>query len=327
MHGITRRQALTALCATSALASSAAFGQEFPSRPLRLVVCFAPGGGSDGIARQIAIPLSEILKQPVIVENRPGGNFAPALNFVTSQAADGHTLLLTDPAQLVLNPAVYKQVPYDPSAFEPVAMLDRYPFMLVTNPSNPAKSLKEWVAAVKARPEGINYGSAGAGTPVHMGMEMVRAATGIKALHVPYKGVGPALNDLMSGQVEAVFVDVGTGLQFVKAGRMKAVAVSSRTRHPLLPDVPSFAESGFPELEMDAWFGVMVKRGTPPAIVQRLNAALLASIEDPRFTAWVRSIAAIPASPPNTPQDFARVMQKDSQLWSKLARELNINLE
>lgn len=327
MIGITRRQALASVCASSLLLSKEAFAQDFPSRPVRLVVCFAPGGGSDGIARQIAVPLSEILKQPVIVDNRPGGNFTPALNYVTSQPADGHTLMLTDPAQLVLNPAVYKQVPYDPTAFEPVAMLDRYPFMLVINPGNQARSLKEWIAGVKARPAGINYGSSGAGTPVHMGMELVSRATGIKAVHIPYKGVGPALNDLMSGQVEAVFVDVGTGLQFVKSGRMKAIAVSSRTRHPLLPDVPSFTESGFPELQMDAWFGMVVKRGTPPAIIQKLNAALLGAIEDPRFSGWVRSIAAIPAAPPNTPQDFARVMQQDSQMWARLARELNINLD
>ena len=137
------------------------------------------------------------------------------------------------------------------------------------------------MAGVKARPEGINYGSAGAGTPVHMGMELVRVATGIKASHIPYKGVAPALNDLMGGQVEAVFVDVGTGLPYVKSGRLKALAVSSAARSAHLPDVPTFAESGYPELQMDAWFGVVVKRGTPPAIVQKLNAAVISGGRGP----------------------------------------------
>lgn len=327
MTGITRRKALASISASSLLFSQLAAAQDFPSRPLRLVVAFAPGGGSDSLARQIIGHIGETLKQPVMVDNRPGGNFAPALNYVASQPADGHTLLLTDPTQLVLNPAVYKKLPYDHTGFEPVGMLDRYPFMLVINPSNPAKTLKEWVASVKARPAGINYGSAGAGTPVHLGMEMVRAATGFKAVHVPYKGVAPALTDLMGGQIEAVFVDIGSGLQYVKSGKLKALAVSNLTRHALLPDVPSFTESGFPELQMDAWFGIMVKRGTPPAIVQKLNAAVTGAIADPRVSDWIRSIAAIPVPPPNTPQDFARVMQQDYQLWQKVAREGNISLE
>lgn len=327
MTGITRRQLLASIPASSLLFSQAAAAQEFPSRPVRLVVCFAPGGGTDSLARQIAPHLSETLKQPVVVDNRPGGNFAPALNYVASQPADGHTLLLTDPAQLVLNPALYKKLPYDPAGFEPVGMLHRFPFMLVTNPGNPAKTLKEWVTDIKARPAGINYGSAGAGTPVHLGMEMVRVATGIRALHVPYKGVGPALTDLMGGQIEAVFVDVGSGLQYVKGGKLKALAVSSPTRHTLLPDVPTFTESAYPELQMDAWFGMAVKRGTPRAIVQKLNAAVISAVADPRVSEWIRSIAAVPAPLPNTPEDFARVMQRDSQMWSKVARELNISLE
>lgn len=324
---MTRRRALACISASSLLLSREASAQNFPVRPIRLVVCFPPGGGSDGLARQISGVLSENLKQPVIVDNRPGGNFVPALNYVTAQPADGHTLLLTDPAQLVLNPAVYKSVPYDPAAFEPVGMLDRYSFMLVVHPSTEAKTVKEWVASTNARPHGINYGSAGAGTPIHMGMELVKDAIGVKAVHVPYKGVGPALTDLMGGQIDAVFVDIGPGLQYVKGGKLKALAVSSPQRHVLLPDVPTFVESGFPALQMDAWFGVVVKRGTPQTIVQRLNAAVLSAVEDPRVSEWIRSIAAVPAARPNTPQDFARVMQQDSQMWSGLARKLNISLD
>lgn len=327
MTQITRRKALTYLSASSLLLSGAAVAEEFPSRPLRLVVCFPPGGGSDALARQIAPLLSETLKQPVVVDNRPGGNFAIALNYIASQPADGHTLLVTDPSQLVVNPAVYKKVPYDPAGFEPVGMTHRFPFMLVVNPTEPAKTLKEWVSSVKARPNGISYGSAGPGTPVHLGMEIVRGATGIKAMHVPYKGIGPALTDLMGGQVEAVFVDVGSGLQYVKGGKLKALAVSSATRSAVLSDVPTFTESGYPDLQMDAWFGIAVKRGTSPAIIQKLNAALIGAVADSRVIEWIRSTAAVPASLPNTPQDFAKVMQKDSQMWTKVARELNISLE
>lgn len=322
-----RRQALASMAAAVLLFSQTADAQEFPTRPLRLVVAYAPGGGSDAIARQIAGNLSESLKQTVVVDNRPGGNSAVAVNYVASQPADGYTLLMTDLSQFVVNPHVFKKLSYDPAGFEPVAMLHHFPFMLLVNPKTPAKTLQEFVADVKTRPSGFNYASAGTGTPIHLGMEMIKSAIGAQAVHVPYKGMAPALNDLMGGQVEAVFADIGTGLPFVKAGKLRALAVSSPTRQAHLPDVPTFIESGYPKIQLAGWFGIMVKRGTPPAFVQTLNAALNSAVASPRVSDWIRSNAAIPAPPPNTPEDYARVMQQDYQVWGKVARELNVSLD
>lgn len=327
MTKFTRRQALVSITATALLFSHIANSQEFPTQPLRIVVAYAAGGGSDAVARQISGKLSESLQQTVLVDNRPGGNFSVAVNYVASQPANGYTLLMTDLSQFVLNPQVFKKLPYDPAGFESVAMLHRFPFVLLVNPNNPAKTFKEFVTNMKARPLGMNYASAGAGTPTHMGMEMVNSATGIQGLHVPYKGMAPAINDLMGAQVDAVFADVGTALPFVKAGKLRALAVSSPTRQAHLPDVPTFIESGYPQVQVEGWFGIMVKRGTPPAIVQKLNSAVVRAVADARVSDWIRSIAATPAPPPNTSQEYAQVMQKDSQMWGKMARELNVSMD
>lgn len=327
MTKFPRWRALGAIYATSLFLAGTAIAQDFPSRPLRLVVAYAPGGGSDAAARQITGNLGESLKQPVIVDNRPGGNSALAVNYVASQPADGYTLLMTDLSQFAVNPHVFKKLTYEPAGFEPVGMLFRFPFMLVVNASNPAKNLKEFVSNAKARPSGINYGSAGTGTPIHLGMEIVKSATGIQALHVPYKGMAPALNDLMGGQVEAVFTDVGTGLPFVKSGKLKALAVSSATRSVNLPDVPTFIEAGYPKVQLEGWFGIMAKRGTPPSAIKTLNAAVINAVADPRISDWMRSIAATPAGLPNTSEDYARILKADYQTWGNVARDLNVNLD
>lgn len=327
MRPISRREALASISAAGLLFSQTAQAQAFPTRPLRMVVSYAAGGSSDAVARQIAHKLSDSLHQSVLVDNRPGGNSAIGVNFVASQPADGYTMLLIDPSQFIVNPHVYKKLTYDAAGFEPVAMLHRYPFMLVVHPNHPARTLSEFVASVKARPAGINYGSAGSGTPLHLGMEMVNSATGMQGVHVPYKGTAPALNDLMGGQVEAVFADVATALQFVQAGKLRALAVSSPVRHELLPGIPTFVESGYPQIQVNGWFGVAVKRGTPAAVVQKLNAAVLSAVADPGVSHWMRSIAAIPAPLPNTSQDFAQVMRQDYQMWGKVARELKIQLD
>lgn len=329
MEKISRRHVLGALAATGMLLSGTvqAQAQEFPNRPLRLVVSYAAGGGSDAVARQISGHLSASLKQTVIVDNRPGGNFGPALSYVTSQPADGHTILMTDLSQFAIYPHIFKQLPYDPAGYEPVAMLYRFPFVLVVNPNHPAKTLKEFIAASAARSNGIAYASAGTGTPIHFGMEIVRTATGMNGVHVPYKGMAPALNDLMANQVEAAFADIPTAVSFIKSGRLKALAVSSPARQPTLPDVPTFIESGYPQVKLEGWFGIMAKRGTPPAVVQKLNAAVVSAVGDPRINEWIRSVAGTPAPLPNTSQDFARVLQQDSQMWGKVARDLNVSLD
>lgn len=328
MTGINRRQTLAAIASASLVCASGARAQDYPSKPLRIVVSYAAGGSTDAVARMVATSLSETLKQPVMVDNRPGGNSALGVNFTASQPADGYSLMVVDPSQFVVNPNVYKKLPYDATGFEPVAMLHRYTFMLVVRPDHPAKTLQEFVAYVKSRPNGINYASAGAGTPLHLGMEMMASATGIQVLHVPYKGVAPAYADLLGGQVEAMFADVGGAIQHLKAGKLRALAISSPSRHAQFPDVPTFAESGYPALQqVGGWFGIVVKRGTPAPIVQKLNAAVIAAIADPRVREWMHSVGATPAPLPNAPQEFARVMQTDYQMWGKVARDLNVSLD
>jgi tripartite-type tricarboxylate transporter receptor subunit TctC len=327
MTNLTRRQALATLSAPGLLFARTAFAQDFPSQTLRIVVPYAPGGGADIAARKVAVGMGELLKQTVLVDNRPGGYSAVATGYVTSQPADGYTMLMVDPSQFAINPHIYKKLPYDPAAFEPVALVHRFPFILAVNPSTAAKTLKEFVAASRSRPAGINYGSAGSGTPLHLGMELAGSVMAIKSVHAPYKGVAPALNDLMGGQVDAVFADLPAALSYVQAGKLRALAISSRERHPLLPAVPTFAESGFPQVNVEAWLGLVVKRGTPAAVIQKLEAAVNGAVSDPRVNAWQRSIAAIPPTQPNRSQDFARLMERDSQMWGKVARDLNIGLE
>ncbi|MBT2305449.1 tripartite tricarboxylate transporter substrate binding protein [Variovorax paradoxus] len=328
MTGITRRQLLAGIPATGLLIANPAFAlDDFPSRPIRLVVCYVAGGSADALARQISVPLSEMLKRQVIVDNRPGGASAVAMQYVAQQPADGYTLVITDPSQLVLNPLTYKKLGYDPAAFEPVALLQTFSWMLLVNPNDPSKTLSEFAAAAKARPKGISYGSASTGSPAHLGMEKVAEVLGIKAVHIPYKGAAAALTDLMGGQIDAYLCDLPSGMQYVTSGRLRALAVTSPSRNPQLAGVPTFLESGYGRVDVDAWHGMTVKRGTPPAIVQKLNGALVAALADPRVSGWIRSQSATPAPPPNLPQDFQRVMKEDSQSWGKLISALGISLE
>lgn len=309
-----------------AMAAPHAMADEFPTRQVRLVVPYSAGGSTDALARQISIKLAEVLKQPVIVDNRPGGNNAVAANFVASSPADGYTLLFNDPGLLAINPSLYRKLPYDKDAFTPVAQLTRFSFMLLVPASNPAHTLKDFVANAKSRSAAMSYGSPSAGTPPHLGMEMVKSVTGIQAEHVPYKGAAPALNDLMGGQIDAMFIDIASGLQYVKSGKLRALAVSSTTRHPVLPDVPTFAESGYSGFEVGAWNGVVAPRGTPPAVIAKLNEAFRTTVNDPAVSAWINSMTTSP-EPKGTPEDYARRIKIDAEKWGKVASALNITLD
>lgn len=310
-------------CCLVALAASA---DDFPNRQIRLVVPYSAGGSTDSLARQIGTQLQDYFKQPVVVDNRPGGNNAVAANFVASSPADGYTLLFNDPGLLAINPSLYKKLPYDKNAFVPVALVTRFSFMLLVNPANPARNLQEFVAQSKARKEPLAYGSPSAGTPPHLGMEMVKAATGIEAIHAPYKGAAPALNDLMGGQIDAMFIDIASGLQYVKSGKLRALAISSTSRNPLLPDVPTFAESGYPGFEVGAWNGIVAPRGTPPAVVKKLNEAFRAVVARPDLADWIRSVTTVPDAK-GSPEDYGRQIQADSEKWGAIARKLDITLD
>ncbi|VWX61761.1 conserved exported hypothetical protein [Burkholderiales bacterium 8X] len=323
---LNRRDLLATLASASVLGSTNLWAQPAAPSQLRLVVPYPAGGSTDALARQLSVRLMEILKVPVLVDNRPGGNSAVAVNYVLSQPADGSTLFIFDPSSLIINPHIYSKLPYDHTAFEPVAQLTRSWFVLLVNAQSPVKTIGEFIATAKSRPAPYNYAASSAGTPAHIGMEMVKAATKIPATFIAYKGSAPALNDLMGGQLDAQFIDVASAIQYVQSGKLRALAVSSKSRLAILPDVPTIAESGYPDFEVVAWFGSAVRSGTPAAAVQRLNAALVAATAEPAMGDWIRAQASLPA-PANTPQEFGQIMRADYQKWGQVSKSLNILLD
>ena len=267
--GATRRQAL--VLAAGALALPA-WSQDFPTRPLRIVVPFTPGGSSDVLARAVGTELGKSLGQAVVIDNVPGAGGSIACERVAKSPADGYTLLMGHIGTLAVNPALYPKLGYDPvKSFAPVAWVARVPNVLVVNPAVPAKDLKELVALAKAKPGSLAYGSGGNGSAAHTTMEYFKLQTGTSLLHIPYKGTAPSVTDLLAGQVQALFTGVPALLPHIKAGKMRALAVSSPKRLAVLPDVPTVAESGIPGFSADNVFGILAPMGTPPAAIAVLG--------------------------------------------------------
>ena len=256
-----------------ALAGSA-FAQAWPAKPVRIIVPFPPGGGAEAAARFLAGHLSQALGQSFVIDNRPGGNTVIGTEAAAKSAPDGYTLLLTGGSTMSIQPLVFAgRLPYDPLGdFAPVTQVSHFPFFVVVPASLKVDSLAELVAYAKARPGQLSYASNGSGTMAHLGMEMLKQATGMDLLHVPYKGFGPALPDLLSGRVTVMMADLAPVGQQVRSGALRALAATSRERSSFLPEVPSVAELGHPGYEIDVWFGLFAPARTPPEIVAKLNA-------------------------------------------------------
>ena len=279
--------------APAAFAAFAAFGalglhapavaeESFPSRPITIVVPFPPGGGGDVQTRLVAQKLSEKLGQSVIVDNKPGAGTAIGAGFVANAKPDGYTLLMSSASTFTLNPAIRKSLPYDPvKSFEPLGIISRVGLVLLANPKVPVNNLAELAALAKAAPDKYSYASFGAGTSSHFAAEMALQAMGIRLMHVPYKGSGPAMTDLIGGQVPFSFDTVTAALPQVKAGKVKAIAITTAKRSPLMPEVPTFAESGYPSAVLDTWGMMAAPRGLPPAVHATLEKALAESMADP----------------------------------------------
>lgn len=281
---LLRTLGLVALGAFSALGIPAAALAEdsFPSRPITIVVPFPPGGGGDVQTRLVAQKMGEKLGQTVIVDNKPGAGTAIGAAFVANAKPDGYTLLMSSASTYTLNPAIRKSLPYDPiKSFEPIGIISRVGLVLLANPKVPVNNLKELVATAKGAPDKYSYASFGAGTSSHFAAEMALQAMGIHLMHVPYKGSGPAMTDLIGGQVPFSFDTVTAALPQIKAGKVKAIAITTAKRSPLLPEVPTFAESGYPAAVLDSWGMVAAPRGLPPAVHAKLEKALADSIADP----------------------------------------------
>jgi tripartite-type tricarboxylate transporter receptor subunit TctC len=299
--------------------------QGFPARPVRLVVPYAAGGPVDIVGRILGQKLSEAFHQQVIVDNRAGGGGNIALEIVARAAPDGYTLLMGANGVIAINPSLYKTMPVDTQKdFAPISMVASSPMILVVHPSVAAGSVKELIALAKARPGAINYASSGSGSTAHLSSELFKSMARINMVHVPYKGAGPALTDLVGGQVQIMFTGVSSTLPFVKSGKLKALAVSSEKRLPLLPDMPTVAES-LPGYEVLTWYGVFAPAATPRDILDRLHATLVEVLATPDAKARLATLGADVQT--NTPQAFAQAVARETAKWARIVKESGARAE
>ena len=300
--------------------------QNYPARPLRLIVPTAPGGGTDFTGRLVAAKLSETMGQQVVVENRGGGGGSVGADNAAKATADGYTLLLGSIATHAVNPALYKKLPYDHlKDFAPVSLIGTVPNALVVHPSVPVKSMQEFITYAKANPGKINYGSSGVGSPPHLSMELLRSMTGINLVHVPYKGAGPALADLLGGQVQAMCTSLAGLINFVKSGRVRALGVTTAKRNPQLPDVPTIVESGVPGYEVTIWYAVFAPVATPKAIVDKLNAEMVKALNSSEMKERMALQGMDPA--PSTPAELTAFVKVETAKWAKAAKDSGATAE
>lgn len=300
--------------------------QNYPSRPLTLVVPFAPGGTTDIIGRILAEGLGRKLGQPVIVENRGGAGGNIGATAVAVAKPDGYTLLMGYNGTNAINPSLYKRTGFDPlRSFEPLSMVARVNNVVVVHPSLLLKSLPELVAYAKAHPGQLNYGSAGPGSIFHLAGEMLEQQAGVQMTHVAYKGASPALTDLMAGQVQVMFTTIPAALQQIRAGKLRAIGVTGAARSPLFPDLPTARESGVPGLVVDSWFAVFAPRGLPVEARQRLGTALRAVLADPGTMQKFQEQGAQVQS--STPEELARILEADIESWRKVIQAAKLTLD
>ena len=327
MHRRTLLGSLIALAgATACLAFAGAPAWAQPaSQPLRLVVPFTPGTGIDLIARQIGPPLSERLKRPVVIENKPGASGNIGTLDVVRSAPDGHTLLVSVNT-LVMNPALFPKAGFNPlSDLAPVSLTSRGQLLLVAAPGIKIDSLEGLIARAKSKPGALNYGSPGAGTPHHLAMELLKSRARVSVTHITYRGTAPALTDLLGGQIDVMFLPIHVALQHVRAGKLVALAISSDKPNPLLPQVPPLSKLNLGNLNVDMWYGVLVAAATPRAEIDRLNAALREILALPAVASAFETQGMTPES--STPDAFRQIMVDDAKRWADLIKVQGITAE
>ena len=303
-----------------------ASADDYPSRPIRLIVPYAPGGGADAIGRIIAKRVSETIGQPIVIENRGGAGAILGTEAVKNADPDGYTLLVGQSGPISINPAVYKNLRYDPVRdFAPVTMTTAYPYILVINAKLPAKNLQEFVALAKTKPGEFNFGTTGIGAANHLVAELFNSRAGLKMTHIPYRGTALAVGDLLAGQVTMVFADAVSALPHIQAGTLRALAVSSKERAAIAPDVPTIAESGYPGFDAIGWHGILAPAKTPPAIVDRLNAEIVKALKDPATKALLETQAMQLVG--NSPAEFAAFIKQDIALWQTVATQANVEVK
>ncbi len=311
--------------AASQLAVEAS-AQTYPTRPIRWIVTYPPGGPTDVVARAIGAKLTEAWGQQVVIDNRAGAGGVIGTDLAAKAVPDGYTLLFGTSAGLTINPALSSKLPYDAVRdFAAVSLLVLNPQILVLHNAVPANTVKELVALAKARPGQLNYASVGLGSPNHMGMELLKALTGIDIVHVPYKGTGPAITDLLGGQVQLMFNSMPSVLPLVASGKLKGLAVGSAQRSPAIPELPTVAEAGVPGFENVTWYGMFAPAKTPPEIIARLNKQVVQILAAPEMTQRLSSQGAEPRS--STPEELVKFMRVESERWKKVIKTAGIKLE
>jgi len=314
------------LLALFALSASWAGAQSFPSKSLRMIIHFPPGGPTDFVGRALAQKLSENWKQQIIVENRPGAGGIIGIEAVLRSAPDGHTLLFGTSGSLALAPAINKKLPYDVfKDLAPITLVVINPQILAVHPSLPVRNVTELVKLAKAKPGQINYGSVGPGSPQHLGMELLNSMAGVKLVHIPYKGTAPALTDLISGQISAMFNSMPSVLPHVKSGRLRGIAVGSAQRSPAAPEIPTVAEAGYKGYQYVTWYALLAPAATPKDVIAKINADAVKALSLPDLAQRFASQGAEPA--PGTPEELAKFWRDEHEGWIKVIKTANIKLD
>ncbi|HEY9447219.1 MAG TPA: tripartite tricarboxylate transporter substrate binding protein [Burkholderiales bacterium] len=321
---ILRAAAAALLCVAGVMPAHAQ--QAYPTKPVRLILPYPPGGGSDTIARPLAQKMSESLGQQVIVDNRGGAGGNVGMEVAARSAPDGYTIVLALTAQLAVNPALYKKVPYDPVRdFEPISLIGSGPYVLVVHPSLPAKSVKDLIALAKARPGQIAYASSGNGSGGHLAAELLKTMAGIDLLHVPYKGGGPALVDVLAGQVQVLFTPPASSAQHIQSGRLRALAVSTAKRSASMPEVPTIAESGVPGYDSGVWYGVLAPAGTSRDIVTKLNGEIVRALKQPDYRKLLLHAGIDPIG--STPEELGRFVKSELAKWAAVVKDARLHVD
>ena len=300
--------------------------QEYPTKPIRLVITYPPGGNTDLVGRALALKLGEFMGQQVVVDNRGGAGGVLGSMITAQSAPDGYTIMLGTSAGMVINPLLSRKLTYDPVRdFAPVSMVVIVPQLLVINPQLPVKNVRELIAFAKAKPGYLNAGSSGVGTPNHFGTELLKWLAGVDIVHVPYKGGAPALTDLLGGQIQMAFSSVPAVLPHIKAGRLVALGVGSAKRSPALPNIPTIAEAGVPGYEYTTWYGIFAPAKTPRTLIARLNAEIVKAMETPDIKDRFTALGGDPD--PGTPEELRAYMANESAKWAKIIKAANIRIE
>ena len=319
------RKAKLAAALILAGAAAGVAAQTYPAKSVRIVVPFPPGGGTDVVARTVAQKMHETLGQTVVVDNRAGANGIIGTDLVAKAPADGYTVLVTI-ASHTINPTLYSKLPYDTLAdLAPVSLLAEYPFVITVHPSVPAKTIKELIAFAKSRPGQLSYASSGNGSGPHLGMELFKSMAGIDMVHVPYKGAGQAMTDLISGQVQVFLNNFLAGMSMIKAGKLRALAVTSQKRAPVAPELPTVAEAGVPGYVVTGWYGMFVPAATPAPVVATLHAGAVKALRSQDVSARLSGEAAEIVG--SSPREFADFLRAEITKWAGVIRKAKVRVE